>query len=264
MTVVYTSATRAELKEYLRQLPGILSGRLADLDGIAHGFKLRLAFAFFSVVKEAFIVKARGGTDECGITWPKLSRKYLAYQRPMGQGGKGSLKPPKAGGIAPGARKKNGQLPDGFMTEGQYNRWRKVYGTTLARLLLQVPEAEARKRAAQIAWADAKRSGVRTKLDVFGNREVEILRDRGILFNSLSPGVLTEDGPDASYGKPDQQHVEERPGEIAVGTNVKYAAYHQNGKRPYWPKDGNLPGAWWEEILDAGRSGILQIQGPQN
>lgn len=257
MNVVHTTATRDELKEYLRQLPGVLSGRLPDRDGIAHGFKLRMAFAFFSVVKEAFIEKARGGTDECGISWPKLTQKYLAY-------GRGPKSTRTAGGVAPGGNPKQGKPLDGFMTADQLKRWRRVYGQTLARLLLQVPEDEARRRAAQIAWADAKKSGVRTKLDVFGNRTVEILRDRGILFNSLSPGVLAESGPDASYSPPDQQHVEQRPGELAVGTNVAYAGYHQNGKRPLWPKDGNLPGGWWEEILDAARSGLQQLRGPMN
>lgn len=248
--VVHTTATREELREYLRQLPGVLTGRLPDYDGIAHGFKLRMAFAFFYMAKEAFIVKSRGGTDDTGTSWPKQTAKYLAY-------GRGPKSTRRGGGVSPGGK-------DGFMTKDQLKRWQRTYAQTLARLLLQVPEDEAKRRAAQIAWAQAKREGVQTLLQVFGSRWADILRDTGLLFNSMSPGVLVENGPDASYGKPPDQIVEERPGELAVGTNVKYAAKHHYGKRPLWPKDGNLPGSWWEEILDGARSGLLMLRGPQN
>lgn len=254
MPTIFTSAeNKPQIAKLIRDLPGILSGKVEDTFGITRGFKLRMAFAFFSIIKEAYIVKSRGGTDEAGIKWPKLSREYLAYQRPMGQNGKGSRQPPVAGKLAPGGN-------DGFMTPDDLKRWRGIYGSTLVRLAMQVPLGEAKQRAAMIAWADAKRNGVKTKLDVFGSRDVEILRDRGILFNSLSPGILRDDKVDAIYTKPSEgQVLDLLPGVLLVGTNVEYAEHHQNGIRPIWPKDGELPQVWIDEIVEVGVSGLLRI-----
>lgn len=247
------ASRRPELETLLRMLPAILSGKTYDHRGIARGFRMRMAFMFFSLVKEAFIVKSRGGTDECGISWPKLSAAYLAYQRPMGRNGKGSRKPPRAGKLAPGGN-------DGFMSKKELARWRATYSHKLSRLLLAgVAESSAKGSAAAAAWAEAKRLGVRTKLDVFGNREVEILRDRGLLFNSLSPGVLGEHGETAEYLPTEDQVVRSEGNSLAMGTAVEYAGYHQNGKRPLWPKSGELPEAWWREILEVGMSGLFVL-----
>ena len=255
---------RDEVERLLRSLPAILAGRAPDPYGLARGFRLRMAFMFLSLVREAYIVKSRGGTDECGIKWPKLSPEYLAYKRPMGQNGSGSRSPPVAGGLSPG-RKRNGDQRDGFMSKDQLAAWRRNYGGALSRLVLGGMELGAAKaQAAQIAWARAKRSGVRTKLAVFGSRDVEILRDRGILFNSLSPGVLSERGVDADYSPPTAdggsfQVVRSEADGLYVGTAVEYAERHQNGKRPIWPKDGRLPAEWWEQILEVGASGLVMI-----
>lgn len=253
-TFFYSSDKRPEIEKLIRDLPGILSGKVEDQFGICRGFKVRVAFAFFSIIKEQFIIKSRGGTDEAGIKWPRLSREYLAYQRPMGQNGQGSRKPPHAGKLAPGGK-------DGFMTAAQLKRWRAVYSSTLARLALQVEDlGEAKGRAAAIAWVDAKARGVKTKLDVFGSREVEILRDRGILFNSLSPGIINERKTDADYQPATPEQIfRDLPGALLIGTNVEYATYHQEGARPIWPKDGNLPQAWISEIFEVGVSGLVRI-----
>ncbi len=258
MTTVFTAAqNRKEIVDLIRQLPGILSGRAADVDGIGRGFRVRLGFAFLSIIKEAFIVKSRGGTDEAGISWPPLSREYLAYTRPMATApGQGSRSPPKAGGLAPGGK-------DGFMTEAQLRKWRQVFRQAVAHLSVTtwVEPWQIEPHAAAIAWADAKRSGVRTKLEVFGTRQVEILRDRGILFNSLSPGTIVDEGITASYAPPEDQVFRELPGELLVGTNVEYAEYHQvrPGTRPIWPKDGDLPDVWVVEIAEVAATGLKHI-----
>lgn len=245
--VIHTRLSRPELRARLAEIPRILSGRSPDRHGIAHGFALRLAVSFFSKVKQAFITKARGGTDECGISWPPLSPEYLAYRR-------GPKSTRTAGKNAPGGN-------DGFMNKTQLKRWRKVYSGALARLSATMPLGEAKGFAAAIAWKDAKASGVKTKLDVFGNRQVEILRDRGLLFNSLSPGVLAERGADATYSPPTDQVVDFRPGELAVGTNVEYAQYHQGtpdrpGRRRLWPNADEVPQAWLEDFSEAAASGL--------
>ena len=261
MPTIFTKLSRrAEIEEFIRSLPEMLAGKVPDVYGIVRGFKLRVAFAFFSIIKEQFIIKSRGGTDEAGIKWPPLSPEYLAYTRPMASSpGRGSRRPPQAGGRAPG-----NPGNDGFMTEGQLAQWRAIFRGKLAALSLQMSIGDAKAQAAQIAWATMKKRGVRTKLEVFGNREVEILRDRGILFNSLSPGVLTVVGPDATYSQPtgeggEMQVVEQLGDGLLCGTNVEYAARHHFGRRPFWPVDGNLPEAWLVECAEVGSSGIEQV-----
>ena len=227
-TIFVEARRRDEVFDALRKIPGILSGSTPDPVGIRDAMRSRITFAFFSLVKEAFIVKARGGTDEAGIKWPPLSEKYLAYGRPMN-----GRNPPVAGGLAPGGN-------DGFMNATQLKKWRKDYAGSLKFLALQLPVGEAKSRAAAIAWNRAKEAGVKTKLGVFGSRSVEILRDRGILFNSLSPGQLIGSGQSESYKPTDDQVFENQLNSLVVGTNVEYAFYHQvqPGTRPFWPQDG--------------------------
>lgn len=246
VTIFVKPQQREEIKQLIRDLPAILSGRSPDQFGLAHGFKLRMAVMFFSNVKEAFIIKARGGTDVAGISWPKLTKKYLAY----GRGPKSSR---TAGGSSPGGK-------DGFMSPAQLKAWQRDYAQALAWLSAKIGFGRvAKSQAAAIAWSKAKARGVRTILEVFGNRDVEILRDRGILFNSLSPGVLSENGPDAFYSPPEDQVVEEQPSSLTVGTSVEYAKFHQDGKRPLWPQDGSIPQEWVDDMVEVGISGLLEI-----
>ena len=79
--VIYTRLRPGTLFTRLAELPRILAGDVADKHGIRHGFRMRLASAFFEKVKLAFITKSRGGTDEAGIKWKPLSKEYLAYGR---------------------------------------------------------------------------------------------------------------------------------------------------------------------------------------
>lgn len=217
---------------------------------------MRLAVAFFSKVKQAYIVKARGGTDEAGYRWPKQSAAYLAYQRPLG-GARGK-KPPKAGGKSPGGK-------DGFMTTDQLKKWRRDFAWAFAKLKATEPEAAAKAHAAAIAWSIAKKAGVKTKLDVFGSRDVEILRDTGRLFNSLSPGVINESGVGANYSPAQNQVVKEAPGELVVGTNVKYASAHhapKDNKRPerrLWPAANRIPESWWRDFREQASGGLRRI-----
>lgn len=251
MATIFVNSERAEVRDLLLALPAILAGKVDDVGGIARGFKLRLATAFFSVVKDEFIVKSRGGTDGAGISWPPLTERYLAYQR-------GPPSTRRAGRNAPGGN-------DGFMTAAHLRQWNGIFAGVYARLSSQIGEDEAAGRAAAIAWQAMKKKGVKTKLEVFGSRDVEILRDRGILFNAISPGQLTDIGPDASYSAPPDQVVDvETAGTLIVGVNVDYAKYHQGtpekpGRRPLWPVDGVLPEVWWDDILDAAVQGLLKI-----
>lgn len=109
-------------------------------------------------------------------------------------------------------------------------------------------EQKAKNIAAAIAWKDAKANGAKTMLEVYGHRKVDILRDTGVLFNSLSPGEIVGSSADASYAPAPNQIVQDRPGELIVGTNVRYARAHQFGirvpQRKILPDPGTIPASW--------------------
>ena len=264
MQRVVFHGTRAELRNLTYRLGAILAGREADTVGVARGFLLSLGVAALSDIKDAFVTKARGGTDEMGITWPPLSKKYLAYGRRFGRGEKVGLTraaglDPKLNRFAPGRGK-------GLLTKAELERWRQIFSRTWPRFYVSTGSiVYAKAMAARIAWATLKKEGAKTKLEVFGNRQAEILRDTGILLNSLSPGIVSgTPGPNASYNKPtpaggEQQIFELSAGQVAVGTTVAYAAAHNKPikatvpRRQFLPDDASqVPETWWERWFNVG------------
>jgi hypothetical protein len=113
-----------------------------------------------------------------------------------------------------------------------------------------------------MAWNTIKAEGAKTKLQVYGFRKVDILRDTGILFNSLSPGYF--DGTD--YEKPqskggDQQVFRALNDGIVIGTNVPYAASHNYGdpkrgipKRQFLPEV--VPAVWQDRWTGLGMQAV--------
>ena len=98
-------------------------------------------------------------------------------------------------------------------------------------------------------------SGAQTLVEKYGHRQVEILRDTGLLLNSLSPGTTT---PESVFrvGR----------GEVIVGTNRKGAAAHHHGvpsrnlpQRRLWPVVSKWPATWWRDITEQVKQGILDI-----
>ncbi len=154
---------------------------------IVQGVFLAIGFAALSDIHADFVRKARGDVGEDGNKWPRLSPKYLAYGRRFGPGEQSRLK------AAAGLGRANSKAPggnSGLLTASQLKRWRQIYGTRLARFAASMPLAQAKAKAAAIAWATLKAEGAKTKLEVYGNRQVEVLRDTGILLNSLSMGQM--------------------------------------------------------------------------
>lgn len=257
MDDIPTNLPPDEFRRRVRMVAGMIAGTAPDPLNIGYGFRLRIAVAFLEKVKLAFIVKSRGGTDDAGISWPKLSPQYLAY-------GRGPFSSRRAGKSAPGLVRggdRDGQQKDGFMTKAQLKRWRRDFAQALKWLVLFVPIDEAKGRAAKIAWANAKAAGVRTKLDVFGSRDVDILRDRGELFNSLSPGILVPAGLGVRYEPPNADQVLTESGGVQrVGTNVAHAGAHHNPKRKgfpqrrLWPE--SLPDSWASYLIRQASSGL--------
>jgi hypothetical protein len=90
--------------------------------------------------------------------------------------------------------------------------------------------------------------GAKTKLDVLGGRTVDIGRDTGLLFRSLTPGV--DDRPSGA----EHQVFETPPGAVIVGSNLPYAGrFHRD--RPLWP--GTFPPPWWVALQAAAARGLM-------
>lgn len=235
--------TRAELAAALARIPAALAGRDPAAARPAELALARAGTALLGEVQRAFLVKSRGGVGSDGIKWVPLKRETVAARRT-------TAGERKAAGVG-------GRRGRGLLTPAQDKRWRQVYARTLARLRLSLGEADARARAAAAAWADAKRSGARTRLDVFGGRQVDVLRDTGELFRSLTPGY-EQLGP-AGPG----QVFRVAPGAVVVGTAKK--PWHHRGvpgrlpARPLWPVDGTIPPAWWPAVRDALARGLAAV-----
>ena len=63
-----------EVKRELSKLPGIISGRLPDPDGLRRFFFAVIARVLFQKIHKAFDTKSKGGTDELGNSWRSLKR----------------------------------------------------------------------------------------------------------------------------------------------------------------------------------------------
>lgn len=236
-------SSRADVRRTVRQTVAALAGG-PDPGGVARGLQLRLGVALLSKVQQAFIVKSRGGVGEDGIQWQPLKRATIAQRRT-------SAGERKALGIT-------GKRVRGLLTADEDKRWRRIFATRKSYFMAKfgLSDAAASERAAKIAWATLKAEGAKTKLEVLGNRQVDILRDTGELFRSLSPGV------DATPSGADGQIFETPPGQVIVGTNKK--PWHHTGipgklpARPLWPTDGRLPVAWWDALLRVIQMGALR------
>ncbi len=239
---IYFRGTRQELRAVSFALANMLAGREADTFGVRRGFLLSLGFGALSDIKQAYIEKARGGTDEMGIKWEPLKPATIANRRV-------------------GPRDKDNDADIKERERVRRNAERRLF----KRFRLSMPESEARARARRAAAQVATRETGKTKVETLGGREVEILRDTGVLFNSLSPGLLSGAGASATYQRPsqdggDQQVFDVHQNGVIVGTNVQYAATHQQGDsarnipaRPFLPPtESSIPETWWQRWIDIG------------
>lgn len=246
--------SRADAAAIARELHAALIGR--ESSELAKGVFLAIGFAALSDIKDDFVRKADGQAGEDGNTWKPLSKEYLAYQRRFGRTEKATLK--KAAGL--GKQHRFGVSGNmGLLTKEQQKRWKAIFASTLARLLLSMAEPAAKSRAAQVAWAKLKSEGAQTMLEVFGNRKVQIQRDTGVLLNSLSPGELSGGAQSVVYTPPgepggEQQIMRAIENGVIVGTNVPYAGACQK-QRPFLPTD-RVPEVWRSRWMDAAKEAV--------
>ena len=197
----------------------------------------RMGVALLSQVQQDFVTKSKGGTGRDGIKWKPLAPATIAQRRT-------TATERKALGIT-------GKRERGLLTPAQNQRWRNIFGTRVRWLMAHgLSYGEAAGKAASMAWAILKREGAMTKLAVLGGRNVQILRDTGLLFRSFSPGKgeTKYAGADA-----DQQVFETAYPAVTVGTKVKYAS-RQHAARPFWPQA--IPPEWWAAVAKAAARGI--------
>jgi hypothetical protein len=249
MPRIFVRMARSDVRDTIVSFVKSCAGTATEHAESASVIHTAMGLAVLSDIKTDFIRKARGGTGEDGVKWEPLSKEYVAYQRRFGKGEKAGLK--KAAGLGSGHRHR------GLLTAQQNKRWKAIFASNYKRLAVSLGDEGAKARAAQIAWAILKKEGAKTMLEVFGNRQVEILRDTGVLFNSLSPAYWPGEGP---YQPPEDQLFQLAKNGVAVGTNVPYAAVHQNGSekkkipaRPFLPVN-QLPDVWRLNMISAGVS----------
>jgi hypothetical protein len=236
--LLYHGST-VQLRSLLAKLPRVCAGLEADQGGVVRSFMTRIGIALLSQVQQDFITKSRGGIGRDGIKWKPMKPASIAARR-ITAGEK------KAAGI-------KGKRTRGLLTTTQDAKWRKIFAVRKGWLMAKGMDAgTASARAASIAWAVLKSEGALTRLAVFGNRQIEMVRDTNHLFDSLSPGV--EDRPSGA----DEQVFDVAPGRVTVGSNVPYAGRQFRMRQP-WPTDGSIPAAWWPAILGAARRGLVRI-----
>lgn len=203
----------------------------ARMGSIANAMMRRVGLVIMKLIKEAYIAKSRGGYDAAGDKWRPLDPRTIAYSR------RGRTR----------TEKKRESRPSQALNKKQNARWWDLYRQGL--VIFKGNKGSAAKRA----WTILKRSGARTIIAKYGGRKVEILRDTGVLLNSLSP-----------HSSSGYRIFKIENGSVTIGTSVPYAKFHHFGTkrmamRRLWPPVKNWPQAWWDDILVAMKQGITDI-----
>lgn len=234
---VSSRMTAEEIGEFLREFVTAFGqgGNSGEAFAAVDTVEMTGANALLSQIWQAFIEKSRGGVGSDGIKWKPLAKSTIAQRR-----------------TTAGERTKlgiGGKRVRGLLTPAEDQKWRKIFCKVYAQYRVRMGEKEAMGIAAAVAWKTLKADGAKTKLDVLGNRQVDILRDTGELLRSLQPGV------DAQPSGNDGQIIRVGEGRITVGSNKK--PWHHRGNpprlpsRPLWPLDGKVPEVWMDAILEA-------------
>lgn len=244
MVTVRLNLNSHQVRRRLADVPRMLSGRIPDTQGgeLARAFALRLGVTCMAFLKEAYVTKARGGVDAAGERWKPLAPATI--ERRMAKG-------------------KNLKL-----TRRQYRAYDRMKQAEYA--LRKAIEKLGQSKSARDWYKNAERRG-ELKRDLSRARErhrealrqyqaamagLEILRDTGRLYNSLSPGLT---GTLRNGGV-----LEVRPGVIVFGTNVAYAARHHHGdgrcpQRRLWPEPRLWPAQWWGLLRRSAATGLARM-----
>jgi hypothetical protein len=245
---VFTNATRREVLRLLGRLGRVLSGRAGAPTGASAALRsvgVRVGLAALGHVHQAFVVKARGGTDEAGLRWAPLSWRTVAYSR-------------RHPGV-PKKRPRDRYHPSWALSNKQRQRWWLFYRRALGR------HRGDKAHAAASAWVQLTGEGRNPTLkERYAGTRVEILRDTGLLLSSLKPGADPGRAP-ASPPRVRLQVFRLGYGSVTIGTSRPWAGTHHKGipgrlpRRPLWPDPGHWPGRWWDELLGQFRAGVVEV-----
>ncbi len=240
---IHVTATRAQVVRILNDLPRLLNGSPGGAGGFVRALQVRVGLSILERIKDAFLVKAAGGTDAAGDSWPPLKPSTIAYGRAL-----------------PRKRPFWQTHPSHALTPKRRDRWWQLYYGFKAKF------RGNKRRAAATAWVvlRTEQPGIRTLMDKSKGKQVEILRDTGLLLNSLSPGVPADTAP-MSPPKVRKQVFRCTPGVAIIGTNRKGAAKHHEGDPPrfpqrrLWPEPSRWPAEWWSDAVGQLRQGVLAV-----
>jgi hypothetical protein len=281
--------TRKQIEILILKLPGIIAGKLTPKTTAER----RLYNAFWSAVTkklfeelyQAYELKSQSYHDANDEFWVPLAPTTKAYKRREDRSKKLTPSqrrklhnPDTPGLLSPSQykrwqqtfmkvykreiKKESGKAsisPGKFLTKGKYKKFKKDNkGSTV--VPTGATDADAKKKAAAIAWAEAKSRGAETLIGTLGNSTMDIMMRTGTLYRSLKPGKINGA---LKYVKGDKyQVVRNGPGYVFVGTSVAYAHFASRTfpasknrpfafKREFIPEEGEM-GVFLDRAMDAG------------
>ena len=222
-TDIRTKRSRKRIRDTIRSIPLIISGREKDPFNLHNKFWGIVTLSMFESISESFNVKSLGLTDDLGNDWHDISVQTKAYGRPA-----------QKGDLSLGQKRATKDSTTiGLLTPNQYKQWKKIFGRIFHKNKMKIGAAKAKELAGKIAWAELKKTGANTKIDLLGNRNLLILRNTDKLFRSFLPGKLTSNSY-RKYNKDQIYRVEK--GAVTLGSQVDYAS-DVFEDRPIFPKD---------------------------
>lgn len=218
---LHTKSTRADLRKAISSIPQEFSRGGVEVQAIL----TLCGTSILEKIKDAFLTKSSGGTDDAGDRWAPLKPTTIAYSR------SGRTK----------AEKGRSTRPSQALNSRQQKRWWDLYRQGLA--IYKGDKGSAAKRA----WGILKSEGANTLINKYGGKRVDILYKTGGLYNSITSRVTSG-------------------GDIIVSSDHQAAAVHHNGsqtkgipQRRLWPLPSRWPGTWWNDMILAIRSGIVEM-----
>lgn len=221
MPTLQSRSSRAELRRTIASIPQELSSGATGVQDILR----RCGQLVLDKIRDAFLVKSAGGTDEAGERWVPLKPTTIAYSR-----------------SGRNTRERNrSQRPSQGLTNKQQKEWWDLYRQGLA--IYRGDKASAAKRA----WGIMKQRGVKTLISKYGAQRVDILYNTGTLFNSIT------------------SHVTSTGNIVVSSKHPTAAVHHNGSQsrgipqRRLWPDPANWPSSWWSDIIREVRDGVEEL-----
>ncbi len=260
-TVTYRGSVPA-LRQFIRDIPGIIAGSKPDPLGLRQGITSNMAFTFFSLVSRAFNVKSKGGRGDDGIEWAPNTREYLAYT-------KGRTRSKARVATAKTTNKGSFRVHrEAHLTRKQKLIWTKANNAAIDDIIRELADAGMtadqrviKGKAAVRAWAATRKAGAASLIATYPIDNDTVLVDEGDLRKSIQPGVLTQSGVADSYEPKDAAQVFDLGiTDFVVGSRDPKASFHQDSEKEFhgdgkkgtvqrqmWPDE--LPDRWLTEIV---------------